>query len=55
MLLKYTRVLDKIAIASEKNSELTLEQVFEVIVIFRMFARAFHDPYGASIESLALL
>lgn len=54
MLLKQTLVLNSIADASDKTG-LTLEHVFELIFVFRMFARGFHDPYGASIESIALL
>lgn len=38
-----------------QSDGLSLEMAVEVMFMFRMFAKAFHDPYGASIDSIILL
>ena len=40
------------AVASDS---VTFTHVLEMVFLFRAFARAFHEPLGASVESLALL
>lgn len=54
MIIDSTGSLKRLQLAAE-NDLVTIGEVLEMTFIFRMFARAFHDPFGASIESLALL
>lgn len=46
--------LETVAVAASTD-KLKLSHVFEVVFLFRAFARTFHDPLGASIESLCML
>lgn len=54
MIIQKTGALQVIG-AAAINGQLEVSHVLDMIVLFRAFARAFHDPLGASIESLALL